>query len=115
MELPRWQSASRGGKAPRKKRRLSPLPGAVGPPGRAGASKPCRRRLFGTAVPRRPEPGCKRSSSRRRRSPGAAGVGQGREVRVATAGRRLGLGLGGAGVKAGGGGEGPVLCLVQFL
>ncbi|KAM6379705.1 meiosis-specific kinetochore protein [Pluvialis apricaria] len=58
MERVRWQSASRGGKAPRKKRCLSPLPGAGGPPGRIGASKPCRRRLFGSAGPRWPEPGC---------------------------------------------------------
>ncbi|XP_072728259.1 meiosis-specific kinetochore protein isoform X1 [Ciconia boyciana] len=61
MERSRWQSASRGGKAPRKKRRASPLPGAVAPSGRAGgragASQPCRRRLFGSAGPRGPEPG----------------------------------------------------------
>ncbi|XP_050761543.1 meiosis-specific kinetochore protein isoform X2 [Gymnogyps californianus] len=68
MERSRWQSASRGGKAPRKKRRSSPLPGVVAPPGRvgsrAGVSQPCRRRLFGSAGPRGPEPGSlKRKSS----------------------------------------------------
>ncbi|KAM6055113.1 meiosis-specific kinetochore protein isoform 2-T2 [Theristicus caerulescens] len=61
MERLRWQSASRGGKAPRKKRRASPLPGAAALPGRAGAragvSQPCRRRLFGSAGPRGPQPG----------------------------------------------------------
>ncbi|XP_074739359.1 meiosis-specific kinetochore protein isoform X3 [Strix uralensis] len=61
MEQSRWQSASRGGKAPRKKRRSSPLPGTAAPPGSAGgwagASQMCRRRLFGNAAPREPEPG----------------------------------------------------------
>ncbi|KAM9226581.1 meiosis-specific kinetochore protein [Leptosomus discolor] len=55
MERSRWQSAYRGGKAPRKKRRSSPLPGAVG--SRAGVSQLCRRRLFGNAGPRGPQPG----------------------------------------------------------
>ncbi|KAM6122831.1 meiosis-specific kinetochore protein [Phoenicopterus ruber ruber] len=67
MERCRWQSASRGGKAPRKKRRASPLPGAAAPPGRAGsragASQPCRRRLFGSAGPRGPEPGSLKGKS----------------------------------------------------
>ncbi|XP_076206272.1 meiosis-specific kinetochore protein [Aptenodytes patagonicus] len=67
MERSRWQSASRGGKAPRKKRRSSPLPGAAAPPGRAGsragASQPCRRRLFGSAGPRGPEPGSLKGKS----------------------------------------------------
>ncbi|XP_042646397.1 meiosis-specific kinetochore protein [Tyto alba] len=59
MEPSRWRSASRGGKAPRKKRRSSPLPGAAAPHGsRAGVSQPCRRRLFGSVAPRGPEPGC---------------------------------------------------------
>ncbi|XP_075571546.1 meiosis-specific kinetochore protein [Pelecanus crispus] len=61
MERCGWRSAARGGKAPRKKRRSSPLPGAAAPPGRAGsragASQPCRRRLFGSAGPRGPQPG----------------------------------------------------------
>ncbi|XP_075297862.1 meiosis-specific kinetochore protein isoform X2 [Opisthocomus hoazin] len=55
MERPRWPSAVRGGRAPRKKRCPSPLPGAAAPPGRAGsragAAQPCRRRLFGSAGP----------------------------------------------------------------
>ncbi|XP_059681390.1 meiosis-specific kinetochore protein [Gavia stellata] len=67
MERCRRQSASGGGKAPRKKRRLSPLPGAAAPPGRAGsragASQPCRRRLFGSAGPRGPEPGSLKGKS----------------------------------------------------
>ncbi|XP_075020648.1 meiosis-specific kinetochore protein [Calonectris borealis] len=67
MERSRWQSASRGGKAPRKNRRSSPLPGAAAPPGRAGsragASQPCRRRLFGRAGPRGPEPGSLKGKS----------------------------------------------------
>ncbi|KAF2986014.1 hypothetical protein EK904_002172 [Melospiza melodia maxima] len=51
------------GKAPRKKRRSSPLPEAAALPGsRAGGSQMCRRRLFGSAGPRGPEPACKRLS-----------------------------------------------------
>ncbi|XP_015497228.2 meiosis-specific kinetochore protein isoform X2 [Parus major] len=51
--------APRPGKAPWKKRRASPLPGAAGLPGsRAGVSQMCRRRLFGSAGPRGPEPAC---------------------------------------------------------
>ncbi|XP_064314360.1 meiosis-specific kinetochore protein isoform X3 [Phalacrocorax carbo] len=57
MEPCRRPSAARGGKAPRKKRRSSPLPGAAAFPGRAGASEPCRRRLFGSAGPCGPQPG----------------------------------------------------------
>ncbi|XP_014803264.1 PREDICTED: meiosis-specific kinetochore protein [Calidris pugnax] len=56
MERPRWPSASRGGKAPRKRRCPSPLPGAAPLPVRAGASQPCRRRLFGSVGLWRPEP-----------------------------------------------------------
>ncbi|XP_069629231.1 meiosis-specific kinetochore protein isoform X1 [Haliaeetus albicilla] len=68
MEPSRWQSAAQGGKAPRKKRRSSPLPGAAVPPGRAGrragVSQSCRRLLFGSAGPRGPEAGSlKRKSS----------------------------------------------------
>ncbi|XP_029854171.1 meiosis-specific kinetochore protein isoform X2 [Aquila chrysaetos chrysaetos] len=68
MEPSRWQSAAHGGKAPRKKRRSSPLPGAAVPPGRAGrrdgVSQSCRRLLFGSAGPRGPEAGSlKRKSS----------------------------------------------------
>lgn len=49
------------GKAARKKRRASPLPGAAALPGsRARVSQMCRRRLFGSAGPRGPEPACKR-------------------------------------------------------
>ncbi|XP_065500411.1 meiosis-specific kinetochore protein isoform X2 [Caloenas nicobarica] len=59
MERPRRQGASQGRRQPRKKRRPSPLPGAA--PGRAGSragvSRPCRRRLFGSAGPPGPEPG----------------------------------------------------------
>ncbi|KAM8994114.1 meiosis-specific kinetochore protein isoform 1-T1 [Ara ararauna] len=51
----------RGGKAPRKKRHLSPLPGAAllpgGAVGRAAASQQCRRRLFDSGSPRGPKPG----------------------------------------------------------
>lgn len=103
MEPSRWQSAAPGGKAPRKKRRSSPLPGAAVPPGRAsrraGVSQSCRRLLFGSAGPRGPEAGSKRFSSRRRRSAGPAVLGwndrgdrtgPGREA--APAGRRLGRG-----------------------
>ncbi|XP_074959050.1 meiosis-specific kinetochore protein isoform X2 [Phalacrocorax aristotelis] len=57
MERCRRPSAARGGKAPRKKRRSSPLPGAAAFPGRAGASEPCRRRLFGSAGLCGPQPG----------------------------------------------------------
>ncbi|KAM6251678.1 meiosis-specific kinetochore protein isoform 2-T2 [Porphyrio hochstetteri] len=60
MERSRWKSALRGGKESSKKRCLSPLPAApVGRPrSRAGASQPGRRRLFGSAGPRGPQPGC---------------------------------------------------------
>ncbi|XP_062493935.1 meiosis-specific kinetochore protein [Pezoporus occidentalis] len=55
MERPRC------GKAPRKKRRLSPLPGPVSLPGGAvglaGASQRCRRRLFDSRSPRGSRPG----------------------------------------------------------
>ncbi|XP_074012467.1 meiosis-specific kinetochore protein isoform X2 [Numenius arquata] len=63
MERPRWPSASRGGKAPRKRRCPSPLPGAAPLPAKAGASQSCRRRLFGSVSPRRPEPGCRKGKS----------------------------------------------------
>ncbi|XP_027538687.1 meiosis-specific kinetochore protein isoform X1 [Neopelma chrysocephalum] len=53
------QRVPRAGKAPRKRRRESPLPGAAALPGRrAGPPQPCRRSLFGRAGPRGPEPGC---------------------------------------------------------
>ncbi|XP_053846934.1 meiosis-specific kinetochore protein isoform X2 [Vidua macroura] len=59
MERERGFRASRAGKAPRKKRRSSPLPGEAGlPSSRAGGSQMCRRRLFGSAGPRGPEPAC---------------------------------------------------------
>ncbi|KAM9288832.1 meiosis-specific kinetochore protein [Morus bassanus] len=64
MERCRRASAARGGKAPRRKRRSSPLPGAAAPPGRAGASQSCRRRLFGSAGPRGPQPGSPKGKSR---------------------------------------------------
>ncbi|XP_030360824.1 meiosis-specific kinetochore protein [Strigops habroptila] len=54
MEWSRCLGAPRGGKAPRKKRCLSPLPG--GAVGRAGVSQLCRRRLFGSESPRGPKP-----------------------------------------------------------
>ncbi|XP_054244934.1 meiosis-specific kinetochore protein [Indicator indicator] len=57
MERFRWQGACKGGKAPLKKRRLSPVPGVFG--SRAGNSQPCRRRLFGSVGPSsRAEPQC---------------------------------------------------------
>ncbi|XP_059716363.1 meiosis-specific kinetochore protein isoform X2 [Haemorhous mexicanus] len=59
MERERRLRAPCAGKAPRKKRRSSPLPGAVALPGsRAGGFQMCRRRLFGSAGPRGPEPAC---------------------------------------------------------
>ncbi|XP_068061830.1 meiosis-specific kinetochore protein [Anomalospiza imberbis] len=59
MERERGFRAPRAGKAPRKKRRSSPLPGAAAlPSSRAGGSQMCRRRLFGSAGPRGPEPAC---------------------------------------------------------
>ncbi|XP_039557616.1 meiosis-specific kinetochore protein isoform X2 [Passer montanus] len=58
MERERRLRAPCAGKAPRKKRRSSPLPGAVALPGsRAGSSQICRRRLFGSAGP---EPACQK-------------------------------------------------------
>lgn len=63
MERERRLRAPCAGKAPRKKRRSSPLPGAAALPGsRAGGSQMCRRRLFGSAGPRGPEPASKRLS-----------------------------------------------------
>ncbi|XP_066053269.1 meiosis-specific kinetochore protein isoform X5 [Chamaea fasciata] len=63
MEPDRGPRAPRAGtaprKVPRKGRRASPLPGTAALPGsRAGASQMCRRRLFGSAEPRGPEPAC---------------------------------------------------------
>ncbi|XP_067160832.1 meiosis-specific kinetochore protein [Apteryx mantelli] len=59
MERPKWPPGARGRKAPRKKRRSSPLPGAAAAAptaaarsragSAAGALRPCRRRLFGSA------------------------------------------------------------------
>ncbi|XP_041337747.1 meiosis-specific kinetochore protein isoform X3 [Pyrgilauda ruficollis] len=61
MERERRLRAPCAGKAPRKKRRSSPLPGAAALPGsRAGSSQICRRRLFGSAGPRGPEPACQK-------------------------------------------------------
>nr|XP_014120201.1 meiosis-specific kinetochore protein isoform X3 [Zonotrichia albicollis] len=63
MERERRLRAPCAGKALRKKRRSSPLPEAAALPGsRAGGSQMCRRRLFGSAGPRGPEPACKRLS-----------------------------------------------------
>nr|XP_030140138.3 meiosis-specific kinetochore protein isoform X1 [Taeniopygia guttata] len=57
MERDRAFRAPRAAKPPRKKRRSSPLPGAAALQGsRAGGSQMCRRRLFGSAGPRGPEP-----------------------------------------------------------
>ncbi|XP_054499223.2 meiosis-specific kinetochore protein isoform X1 [Agelaius phoeniceus] len=59
MERERRLRAPCAAKAPRKKRRSSPLPGAAAlPSSRAGGSQMCRRRLFGSAGPRGPEPAC---------------------------------------------------------
>ncbi|XP_039415487.1 meiosis-specific kinetochore protein isoform X3 [Corvus cornix cornix] len=59
MEGNRGLRAPCAGKAPRKKHRASPLPGAATLPGsRTGVSQTCRRRLFGSAGPRGPEPAC---------------------------------------------------------
>ncbi|XP_068885187.1 meiosis-specific kinetochore protein isoform X9 [Aphelocoma coerulescens] len=59
MERNRGLRAPCAGKAPRKKHRASPLPGAAALPGsRAGVSQTCRRRLFGSAGPRGPSPAC---------------------------------------------------------
>ncbi|XP_071299283.1 meiosis-specific kinetochore protein isoform X3 [Agelaius tricolor] len=70
MERERRPRAPCAAKAPRKKRRSSPLPGAAAlPSSRAGGSQMCRRRLFGSAGPRGPEPACKRLSR------AAAGLG----------------------------------------
>ncbi|KAM6056128.1 meiosis-specific kinetochore protein [Chlamydotis macqueenii] len=73
MEPYRWQSASRGRRAPQKQRRLSPLPGVASPPGRAGGkagvSQRCRRRLFGSAASRGPERGCPKGKSRAKTLP----------------------------------------------
>ncbi|XP_063269463.1 meiosis-specific kinetochore protein isoform X2 [Prinia subflava] len=70
MERQRGLRGPCTGKAPRKKRRASPLPGTAAVPGsRAGVSQMCRRRLFGSAGPRRPEAACERLSR------AAAGLG----------------------------------------
>ncbi|KAM4764125.1 meiosis-specific kinetochore protein isoform 7-T8 [Cyanocitta cristata] len=59
MERNRGLRAPYAGKAPRKKHRGSPLPGAAALPGsRAGVSQTCRRRLFGSAGPRGSSPAC---------------------------------------------------------
>ncbi|XP_042682516.1 meiosis-specific kinetochore protein isoform X1 [Centrocercus urophasianus] len=57
MERPYWRSSAWGGKAPRKKRRSSPLPGELPTAGRSGAAQ-CRRRLFGSVRRGEPQPGC---------------------------------------------------------
>ncbi|XP_035194634.1 meiosis-specific kinetochore protein isoform X2 [Oxyura jamaicensis] len=59
MERCRWPV----GKAPRKKRCSSPLPGGAAALGRPGPLQPCRRRLFGNAAPRGPQPGCLKGKS----------------------------------------------------
>ncbi|XP_054144184.1 meiosis-specific kinetochore protein [Melozone crissalis] len=83
MERERRLRAPCAGKAPRKKRRPSPLPEAAALPGsRAGGSQMCRRRLFGSAGPRGPEPACKRLSR------AAAGLGV-QEAGPAPAGKGL--------------------------
>uniref|UniRef100_A0A8C3RK32 Meiosis-specific kinetochore protein n=1 Tax=Cyanoderma ruficeps TaxID=181631 RepID=A0A8C3RK32_9PASS len=59
MERDRGLRGPCAGKAPRKRRRASPLPGTAAlPSSRAGVSQMCRRRLFGSAGPRGPEPAC---------------------------------------------------------
>eukprot|EP00075_Anas_platyrhynchos_P034766 XP_027324019.1 meiosis-specific kinetochore protein isoform X2 [Anas platyrhynchos] len=52
-----------GGKAPRKKRCSSPLPGGAAALRRPGPLQPCRRRLFGNAAPRGPQPACLKGKS----------------------------------------------------
>ncbi|XP_071670869.1 meiosis-specific kinetochore protein isoform X3 [Patagioenas fasciata] len=66
MERPRRQGASQDRRQPRKKRRPSPLPGAPSDRAgsRAGVSRPCRRRLFGSAGPPGPQPGSLKGRSR---------------------------------------------------
>ncbi|XP_068816076.1 meiosis-specific kinetochore protein isoform X2 [Struthio camelus] len=62
MERPKCPPYARGRKAPRKKRCSSPLPGGAAAAARsragsaAGALRPCRRRLFGSAGPAGLEP-----------------------------------------------------------
>ncbi|XP_056358503.1 meiosis-specific kinetochore protein isoform X2 [Oenanthe melanoleuca] len=94
MERDCGLDAPRTGKAPRKKRRASPLPGAAALPGsRAGVSQVCRRRLFGGAGPRGPEPACKRLSGPaaelevQEAEPVPAGKGGGKRTRSALSGR----------------------------
>ncbi|XP_016157222.1 PREDICTED: meiosis-specific kinetochore protein isoform X2 [Ficedula albicollis] len=94
MERDSWLHAPRTGKEPRKKRRASPLPGAAALPGsRAGVSQVCRRRLFGGAGPRGPEPACKRLSRPaaelevQEAEPVPAGKGGGKRTRSALSGR----------------------------
>ncbi|XP_066185102.1 meiosis-specific kinetochore protein isoform X3 [Sylvia atricapilla] len=59
MEAGRGLRAPCAGRAPRKRRRASPLPGTVADPSsRAGVSQMCRRRLFASAGPRGPQPAC---------------------------------------------------------
>lgn len=67
--VPAGMERPRVGKAPRKKRRASPLPGAAG--SRAAVSQPCRRRLFGSAAP----PGGSEAGGERR-GRGEGGRGQ---------------------------------------
>ncbi|XP_021266205.1 meiosis-specific kinetochore protein [Numida meleagris] len=62
MERPCWRGSAWGGKAPRKKRRSSPLPGGLRPPERPGPAQ-CRRRLFGSAGRGEPRPGCLKGKS----------------------------------------------------
>ncbi|XP_015731084.1 meiosis-specific kinetochore protein [Coturnix japonica] len=62
MERPYWQSSAWAGKAPRKKRRLSPLPGGLPVSGRSGQAQ-CRRRLFGCARRGENQPGCLKRKS----------------------------------------------------
>nr|XP_026647195.1 meiosis-specific kinetochore protein isoform X2 [Zonotrichia albicollis] len=70
MERERRLRAPCAGKALRKKRRSSPLPEAAALPGsRAGGSQMCRRRLFGSAGPRGPEPACLKKKSSGKKLP----------------------------------------------
>lgn len=90
-----------GGKAPRKKRSSSPLPGGAAALRRPGPLQPCRRRLFGSAAPRGPQPACKRRRSFPAAMAGGAGFGPkwrvlgqfGRQVGALGGLGSLGLGL----------------------
>ncbi|XP_065591095.1 meiosis-specific kinetochore protein [Cyrtonyx montezumae] len=101
MERQRWWSSACGGKAPRKKRRSSPVPGEMLQLERPRPAH-CRRRLFGGARLRDPQPGCKRGSAGGRS--GAAGGRSGAAGgRSGAAGGRSGAAGGRSGAAGGSG------------